>query len=76
MKPKRALLTVGNMDGSLTISNVALSEAAGFAHGISDVTRSAIDDYLRWLNRPYREAGDYCEISDDTGDVVALVVLL
>lgn len=76
-KPTRAVFVVGNMDGSLTVSqDVQMPELRDCVAGVSNLPSSAVETFMAWLSATrVRQVGDTYEVCDDTGDVVALVVL-
>lgn len=76
-RPTRAIFVVGNMDGSLTVSqDVRLPELRDCVAGVSNLPSSAVETFMAWLSATrVRQVGDSYEVCDDSGDVVALVVL-
>jgi len=86
-KPTRAVFVVGNMDGSLAVDNTTLDYVVDMVKTISNMTPEILDRFYRWFLaqkdghhtkkvNPLRQAGDTYEVCDDTGDAVALVVLV
>lgn len=76
VKPKRALVIVGNMDGSLNVDEMSRDDAYDVASGLSNMERAETDAYENWITNATLRTGDSFQIQDETGDVVAVVVLL
>ena len=80
VRPTRAIVTVGNLDGSVGIETVNCTvEAVDRALSNYGVDRSPAkeDAFLRWFQNKDRKVGDILTVFESTkGDSVASVVLV
>lgn len=82
VKPTHAIITHGNMNGSVGISKVALADLGQFLDdNIPNLDSAQHATFHGWflhdgLIHPSRAVGDVFEVEDNTGDTVASVVLV